>query len=152
MSDPNPLNCVGCAPSVPDILRRLGKRYIWQPIPKGLPRYRTIGDCHANSVRAVFADNRLTYVEGVALGRHGLWAGHAWVTIDHVHAIDLTWRGQSVRGSARNKEAQRRFGTPLTITMDPAAEYIGVEIPRKDLAELVVKNEAYMFLLDQWAA
>ena len=76
-----------------------------QPIPKGLPRYRTIGDCHANSARAVFADDRLTYVEGVALSaRLGIWFGHAWVSIDHVHAIDLTWRGQYVRGSARNKK------------------------------------------------
>jgi len=107
----------------------------------------------ANSAQAVFADDRLTYVEGVALSaRLGIWFGHAWVTIDHVHAIDLTWRGQSVRGSARNKEAQRRFGTPLTLTMDPAAEYIGVEIPRKDLAGLVIENEAFGLFLDQWAA
>ena len=36
--------------------------------------------------------------------------------------------------------------------MDPAAEYIGVEIPRKDLAGLVIKNEAFGLFLDQWAA
>jgi hypothetical protein len=143
-----------CHPSVPAILERFGKRYIWQPVPEGLPRYRTIGNCHANAQRAVLNDERLTYVEGVALSRSiGTWFGHAWVTLDGVHAIDLTWRGQSVRWSARNREAQARFGKPpLTDTMDPAAEYVGVEIPREELAALIVANKAHMLLLDQWAA
>jgi hypothetical protein len=144
----------GIHPVTAEILRREGKPYIWTPVPKGLPRYRTIGDCHANSARAVLEDERLFYVEGAARHQEGWWVEHAWVTLDHVHAIDLTWRGQSTLGSRRHKEAIHRFGADAanhTKRTKPADEYIGIEIPRQEVAELVVRNEYYGLILRQWA-
>ena len=48
--------------------------------PKGLPRYRTVGDCYANCQSAVLQDDRLTYVEGAALSNGRRWAtrGSPW--------------------------------------------------------------------------
>jgi hypothetical protein len=153
----NFLYIVGSSPSVPKILNRMGKRYIFSPVPKGLPRYRTVGECHRNSQCAVLDDDRLTYVEGAALSSLGVWMGHAWVTMDGVHAIDLTWRGQQVsafRPGARDGEriGARSYKPDDTITMHPAVEYIGVEIPTKDIAKLMCANQAHGFFLDQWAA
>jgi len=151
---------MGCDPRVPDILRRIGKRYLWQPVPKGLPRYRTVGECHANCQKAVLQDKRLTYVEGAALrslNGVSLWIGHAWVTLDGEHAIDLTWRGQRVpyfRKGARDGEhiGERRYKPGDRIAMDPAAEYLGVEIPTKDVAKLILANSYYGLRLAEWVA
>lgn len=144
---------IACDPRVPDIIEQFGKRYIWTPVPKGLPRFRTIGACHANSTMAAYMDGRLTYVEGLSRAPStGLLVGHAWVTMEGVHAIDLTWRGQSVRGSRRQKEAIRRFGQKADPDhrMDPATEYYGVEIPTRELARLVWAQRAFGLVLDQY--
>lgn len=138
---------VGYSPRVPEILNRLGKRYISTPVPKGLPRYRTVGDCHRNCQNAVLADNRLTYVEGAAHTSIGVWMGHAWVTMDGVHAIDLTWRGQ------RARLFRKGYGKDdATAIMHPASEYVGVEIPTKDVAKFMVANGYHALFLDQWIA
>jgi hypothetical protein len=143
-------------PEIVSIVERLGKPYIWTPVPKGLPRYRTPGACHANSQKAVFYDDRLRYVEGIAAsGINGIYYWHAWVTLDGVHAIDLTLRGQSVRWSKRNLEVQRLNGTTAQfaeVMMQPATEYYGVEIPTVDIARLVSENNAHGFYLEEWAA
>lgn len=133
-----------------EIVDRLGKSYTSTPVPKGLPRYCIPKECFYNCQRAVMDDKRLTYVEGLARkGDH--WIDRAWVTLDGVHAIDLTLRGRRARWSKANREAQRQSGTEaqLAFTMDAAEEYRGVEIPRRELARLIMDN-GYGSLLIEW--
>lgn len=35
-------------------------------------------------------DSKCHYVEGFAIGKGELCFGHAWVTLDGIHAIDVT--------------------------------------------------------------
>ena len=55
------------------------------------------GDCHRNCQLAILRDPRLTYFEGVAIAKKHTF-GHAMVTLDGEHAIDLTRRGQTIDG------------------------------------------------------
>jgi hypothetical protein len=134
-----PLLTAACGPQVPNIVERFGKRYTPLAVPKGLPRYRTLFQCHRNSALAAFHDRRLTYVEGLArCPATGRLIGHAWVTMDGEHAIDLTWRGQTFRHEGYD------------YIMDPPAEYYGVEIPTRELARLVGAQRAFGLVLDQY--
>jgi len=45
----------------------------------------------------------------------GFWMGHAWVTLDHEHAIDLTWRGQRV-------PLYKHYRSGPTTIMEPAQD------------------------------
>ena len=142
----------GIHPVTADILPRDGKPYIWTPVPRGLPRYSRIGSCYENAARAVLEDERLFYVEGAARRLEGSWIEHAWVTLDHVHAIDLTWRSHMIRGSARARRAIESGVLDGRERLPPGDEYVGIEIPRQELAELIVKNNCYGSFLPQWRA
>jgi len=122
------------------IIEAMGKPYAPAPVPNGMPRYRAAGCCHYNSWRACTADPRLHYVEGLARvpGINGDWlVGHAWVTLDGVHAIDLTWRGARKRAHASR-------------SLDAATEYYGVEIPHADVTRLYVENGGPYLCLADW--
>jgi hypothetical protein len=85
----------------------------------------------------------LRYVEGLARvlpleSRREYLIGHAWVTLDGVHAIDLTWRGQQVTVDGR------------TFKATPATEYYGVEIPIYDVRRLFVENGNSYLVLADW--
>lgn len=137
---------IGCASNVLEVLNCIGKRYgLLTPIPKGLPRYRTVGDCYANCQSAVLQDDRLTYVEGAALS-NGRWVGHAWVTMDGEHAIDLTWRGQ------RTRLFRKDSGKDDMTILSPGVEYVGIEIPREAIAKFIIENRCQGVFLDQWIA
>ncbi len=130
------LPTAGCDPQVPGIVERLGKRYAPMAVPTGLPRYRTIFQCHRNCFLAVLKDARLTHVEGLArCPATDQLVGHVWVTMDGEHAIDLTWRGQYFN----------------VYRMAPT-EYYGVEIPRDDIISIVRKNRCCGLILHEWAA
>jgi hypothetical protein len=58
--------------------------------PKGF-RQMTVKACYYNAWRlAIYG--RAQYVEGYAMSGSGFLAHHAWVTVDGVTAIDVTWR------------------------------------------------------------
>jgi hypothetical protein len=69
--------------------------------------------------------------------------GHAWVTMDGEHAIDLTWRGQTFRHAALPGR---------DYIMDPSTDYYGVEIPTEDVARITSSNSCYGLILEQWEA
>jgi hypothetical protein len=126
-----------CDPRVPGIVERFGK----MAVPTGLPRYRTLFQCHRNCFLAVLKYARLTYVEGLARSpATDQLVGHVWVTMNGEHAIDLTWRGQDFRPTGIN-----------VYRMIPT-EYYGVEIPRDDIISIVGKNRCSGLILHEWAA
>lgn len=123
-----------------------GKLFTPIKVPKGLPRYRTAGQCYRNAQAAALDDDRLRYVEGVARSHAtNMWIGHAWVTMDGFHAIDLTWRGQTV------PLCRKESGLTDTTVMNPASEYFGVEIPTADVGAFLVASGWYSFMLS-WSA
>ena len=64
----------------------------FEPIarPKGY-RKKKDKECFYNA--AMFAiDKRGRYVEGYGQSVGGLMVHHAWITLDGVHAIEVTWR------------------------------------------------------------
>jgi hypothetical protein len=52
-------------------------------------------ECFFNAADLAIAD-RGRYVEGFAVNRLGLAVHHAWITLDGVHAIDVTWQEPGV--------------------------------------------------------
>lgn len=66
-----------------------GRTFAPQRRPKGF-RLRTQKECFLNSFYVADA-GRGTYVEGFAMVK-GLHFHHAWVTLDGVHAVDVTLR------------------------------------------------------------
>jgi hypothetical protein len=82
------------------------------------------GDCFANAARLAF-DNRGRYVEGFALTPEGRPIHHAWVTLDGIHAVDVTWS---------------EWATD--------AQYFGIEIPAKPLARALLDRNLTGSLLD----
>jgi hypothetical protein len=130
-----------CDPKVPAIVERFGKRFAPMAVPTGLPRYRTLFQCHRNCFLVVLKDARLTYVEGLArCPATDQLIGHVWMTMDGEHAIDLTWRGQDFSPTGIN-----------VYRMAPT-EYYGVEIPRDDIISIVAKNRCSRLILHEWTA
>jgi hypothetical protein len=92
-----------------------GRPFVGIERPKGFRR-RAAKQCfHSATMLAI--DGRGTYVEGYAAPYHGkLLIEHAWIMVDAVHAIDVTW-------------------------IDPErAAYFGVPIPSAVLAKLLLKG------------
>jgi hypothetical protein len=134
------LPTAACDPQVPSIVERLGKRYTPMPVPKGLPRYRRLFQCHRNCYLAVRDDARLAYVEGLArCPATGRLIGHVWVTMDGERAIDLTWRGQN-------------FCHEGSVYRMAPTEYYGVEIPREDVLSIVREKRSNGLILEKWMA
>jgi hypothetical protein len=87
-----------------------GRFYVGIIRPKDY-RKRAKKRCFYNAARLAL-DDRGLYVEGYAIHRHGL-VHHAWVTLDGVHAIDVTWDDPPdchYFGIAFPKEIVSRYG------------------------------------------
>jgi hypothetical protein len=72
-----------------------GRPFIGISRPKGY-RQRGLKRCFANAADLALSERGI-YVEGFALGPddRGTAIHHAWITLDGVHAIDVTWRRQA---------------------------------------------------------
>ena len=72
-----------------------GRPFIGISRPKGY-RLRGARRCFANAGDLALSERGI-YVEGFALGPddRGTVVHHAWITLDGVHAIDVTWRRQA---------------------------------------------------------
>jgi hypothetical protein len=66
-----------------------GRPYVGVKRPKGY-RKRKAKYCFHNAAMLAI-EGRGTYVEGFASFLDGMPIHHAWVTLDGVHAIDVTW-------------------------------------------------------------
>jgi hypothetical protein len=84
-----------------------GKAYTWTEKPRGW-RMKPLGKCFQNSALLALEPG-VAYVEGYARRGWVFWH-HGWVTLDGIHAVDVTWRDAG-----------------------PETEYFGVEIPTKVL-------------------
>ena len=88
-----------------------GRPYLGRCRPKG-SRKRAEKRCFYNAAALALRD-RGTYVEGYACRRDGLVHHHAWLTLDGVHAIDVTWDNPAdchYFGIAFPKEIVSRYG------------------------------------------
>lgn len=106
--------------AVPTVLRH-GRAFVGVGRPKSY-RQRALKNCLRNAGDLAISD-RGRYVEGFAISASGLCCQHAWITLDGVHAIDVTW-----------PEA-------------PACHYFGIEFPQPVLARWV-RRRGYWGLLD----
>jgi hypothetical protein len=100
-----------------------GSPYIGIDRPKGY-RPRAVKQCFVNAGRLAFED-RGFYVEGFAMSSLGSPVHHAWVTLDGVHAIDVTWANA------------------------PAHSYYGIQFPRIVLTKWTNRRGNWG-LLDPW--
>jgi len=70
---------------------KYGRSFVGIERPKGY-RPRAPKNCYQNA-GDLACTGRGQYVEGFAIsGNTGACCQHAWITIDGVHAIDVTWR------------------------------------------------------------
>jgi hypothetical protein len=85
-----------------------GRSFIGIKRPKGYRR-RTAKQCFHNAAMLAI-EGRGTYVQGYAAREHGvqLPIEHAWITVDNVHAIDVTWP---------DSEQAAYFGVPIPTTV-----------------------------------
>jgi hypothetical protein len=88
-----------------------GQSYVGRSRPKGYRKWAK-KRCFYNAARLA-RDDRGVYVEGYASHRDGRVHHHAWVTLDGVHAIDVTWNNPAdchYLGIAFPKEIVSRYG------------------------------------------
>jgi hypothetical protein len=78
--------------AVEEAVLAYGRPFIGVSRPKGY-RQRGAKRCFANAGNLALCERGI-YVEGFALGR-GIAIHHAWITLDGVHAIDVTWDRQA---------------------------------------------------------
>jgi hypothetical protein len=76
---------------VEEAVLKNGRPFVGIKRPSGYPLL-TIKQCFTNSARLAYRE-RGTYVEGFVSVAGELPIHHAWVTLDGIHAIDVTLRG-----------------------------------------------------------
>lgn len=127
---------IDCLPSEAQVARFVIERGVdFEPVqrPKGV-RKRRDRNCYINAqtcvlegcVREIFRGAQ--YVEGYAIPSGGALVPikHGWITLDGVHAVDVTWQ-------------------------EPGAFYRGVVIDPKTLAERVLRIDAMGEMLTEIA-
>jgi hypothetical protein len=83
-----------------------GRPFTGIKLPKGYRR-RAEKQCFFNAGMLAM-ESRGTYVEGYAIRRANILIHHAWITVDNVHAIDVTWT---------HPEQSGYFGVPIPSTV-----------------------------------
>jgi hypothetical protein len=106
-----------------------GRPYIGIRRPKNY-RPRAVKRCFANAANLAFG-GRGIYVEGFAVGSEDpdLVLHHAWITLDGVHAIDVTWRRQA-----------------------SDCHYYGIAFPNDVVRRLLLRRNYWAPVLDYWEA
>jgi hypothetical protein len=80
---------------VENVVLKHGRPFIWTERPSGYRR-RAIKRCFVNAGKLAF-EKRGVYVEGFAMaGKAGLAFHHAWITLDGLHAIEVTLSASNV--------------------------------------------------------
>ena len=116
--------------SVHDFVLKEGKSYNVQDyLPSDMPR-KPLGECFKNVFEIIMFDfkGQYTYVEGFAF-RAVLPLAHAWLVDKDGKAWDPTWYDDTREGGLA---------------------YYGCEFPAWYVREMILKEETYISMIDNW--